>query len=101
MSGGTNVQPSLWLQQRKVVVREEALRSTSLWLLTRALPPAQSLKYARAASVVRAAAFRITPTVRPGELPFCGTALAAQIADLAASGTTRQLREHECAPRLS
>ena len=47
--------------------------------------------------MVRAAAFRITPGVRPGELPFCGTALAAQIGDLAASGTTRQLREHECA----
>ena len=62
---------------------------------------AQSLKYARAASVVRAAAFRMTPAVRPGELPFCGTALAAQIADLAASGTTRQLREHECVPRPS
>ena len=67
----------------------------SLSRLTHA--PAQSLKYARAASVVRAAAFRITPAVRPGELPFCGTALAAQIGDLAASGTTRQLQQHECA----
>lgn len=54
--------------------------------------------YARAASAVRAAAFRITPAVRPGDLPFCGAALASQIADLAARGTTRQLEEHECAP---
>ncbi len=51
------------------------------------------------ASVVRAAAFHITPAVRPGDLPFCGPVLASQIADIAASGTTRQLEEHECAAR--
>ena len=61
----------------------------------------QSLKYARVASVVRAAAFHITPAVRPGDLPFCGPVLASQIADIAASGTTRQLEEHECAARAS
>ena len=74
------------------------IRAQLPWKYTAAY--AQSLKYARAASVVRAAAFRITPAVRPGELPFCGTALAAQIGDLAASGTTRQLREHECASQI-
>ncbi len=60
----------------------------------------QSLKYARVASVVRAAAFHITPAVRPGDLPFCGPVLAGQIADIASTGTTRQLEEHEYAARV-
>lgn len=56
----------------------------------------QSLSFARAASVMRACAFKIQPGTDPTtlHLPFVGRARAAQICDLATTGTTAELVEH-------
>ena len=56
----------------------------------------QSLSFARAASVMRACAFKIEPGTDPAglHLPFVGRARAQQICDLATTGTTPELDEH-------
>ena len=56
----------------------------------------QSLSFARAASVMRACAFKVQPNTDPAalKLPFIGPARAQQICDLATSGTTPELDEH-------
>ena len=56
----------------------------------------QSLSFARAASVMRACAYKIQPGTDPAtlHLPFVGRARAAQICDLATTGTTAELEEH-------
>ena len=56
----------------------------------------QSLSFARAASVMRACAFKVQPNTDPAalKLPFIGPARAQQICDLATSGTTPELEEH-------
>lgn len=56
----------------------------------------QSLSFARVASVVRACAFKIEPGTRPEDLrfPFVGPARAAQICDIATTGTTLELEQH-------
>ena len=56
----------------------------------------QSLSFARAASVMRACAFKVLPGTDPAalKLPFIGPARAQQICDLATSGTTPELEEH-------
>lgn len=59
----------------------------------------QSLSFARAASVVRACAYKIAPHTPPealAALPFIGAARARQIADLATRGTTAELEQHRC-----
>ncbi|CAK0786589.1 hypothetical protein CVIRNUC_009803 [Coccomyxa viridis] len=55
-----------------------------------------SLSFARAASVMRACAFKVQPNTDPAalKLPFIGPARAQQICDLATSGTTPELEEH-------
>ena len=64
-------------------------------MLTGTLTP-QSLSFARAASVMRACAYKIQPGTDPAtlHLPFVGRARAAQICDLATTGTTAELEEH-------
>ena len=56
----------------------------------------QSLSFARAASVMRACAFKVQPNTNPSalKLPFIGPARAQQICDLATCGTTPELEEH-------
>ena len=63
----------------------------------------QSLSFARAASVMRACAFKVQPNTDPAtlKLPFIGPARAQQICDLATSGTTPELEEHRRVQRLS
>ena len=62
----------------------------------------QSLSFARAASVMRACAFKVQPNTDPAalKLPFIGPARAQQICDLATSGTTPELEEHRQVQRL-
>ena len=61
-------------------------------------PGVQSLGFARAASAVRACAFKIEPGTRPedlkNQLPFVGGARAVQICEIAATGTTLELEQH-------
>lgn len=56
----------------------------------------QSLSFARAASAVRACAYKIGAEARPSEmkLPFCGPARLQQICDIATTGTTLELEQH-------
>ncbi|GAB4823868.1 hypothetical protein N2152v2_010914 [Parachlorella kessleri] len=51
----------------------------------------RSLRYARAASVVRGCAYKLEPPVHPGQLPFVGDATARQIDDILATGTCQTL----------
>ena len=65
-------------------------------LICKGLLALQSLSFARAASVMRACAFKIQPGTNPAglHLPFVGRARAQQICDLATTGTTPELEEH-------
>lgn len=65
-------------------------------LICKGLLALQSLSFARAASVMRACAFKIQPLTDPAglHLPFVGRARAQQICDLATTGTTPELEEH-------
>lgn len=56
----------------------------------------QSLSFARAASVMRACAFKVAPNTRSEDLqlPFIGKARAQQICELATTGTTLELEQH-------
>ena len=51
----------------------------------------RELKYARVAAVVRGCAFKITPAVVVGQLPFVGEAIAGQMNNILRTGTTEVL----------
>ncbi|BDA49904.1 probable DNA polymerase lambda at C-terminar half [Coccomyxa sp. Obi] len=62
----------------------------------------KSLSFARAASAVRACAYKIEAGARPSEmkLPFCGPARLQQICDIAATGTTLELEQHRAGEQV-
>ncbi|PRW44242.1 DNA polymerase lambda [Chlorella sorokiniana] len=51
----------------------------------------RSMRYAKAAAIVRASAVRVTPDIRGGDLPFIGDVTAQQIGDIIRTGTCAAL----------
>ncbi len=51
----------------------------------------QSLKYARAAAVVRGCSYKLEPGLQAGQLPFVGAAIAQQMNEILETGTCSAL----------